>query len=53
MTKKLTAMQLRMAALANNDMEAGAEIYKNPEVTVKIKNNISKNQGLRSFDKKL
>lgn len=40
MTKKLTAAQLRMAALGNNMMEAGAEIYKNPEVRKKIKENI-------------
>lgn len=40
MTKKLTAAQLRMAALGNNMMEAGAEIYKNPNVKMNIKNNI-------------
>lgn len=44
MVKKLTAAQLRMAALANNNMEVGAEIYKNPEVTKKIKNNLYKSQ---------
>ena len=40
MSKKLTAAQLRMAALGNNMMEAGAEIYRNPEVRKKIKNNL-------------
>lgn len=40
MAKKLTAAQLRMAALGNNMMEAGAEIYKNPEVKKKIKDNL-------------
>jgi hypothetical protein len=40
MAKKLTAAQLRMAALGNNMMEAGAEIYKSPEVRKKIKNNL-------------
>lgn len=50
MTKKLTAMQLRMAALANNNMEAGAEIYKNPEVTEKIKSNITKKQDSKSSE---
>jgi hypothetical protein len=33
-----------MAALGNNMMEAGAEIYKNPEVTKKIKENIAKKE---------
>lgn len=42
MTKKLTSMQLRMAALGNHMMEAGAELYENPEVREKIKDNISK-----------
>jgi hypothetical protein len=42
MTKELTKMQLRMAALENHMMEAGAELYANPEVTQKIKENISK-----------
>lgn len=40
MSKKLTAAQLRMAALGNNMVEAGAEIYSNPEVRDKIKNNL-------------
>lgn len=40
MAKKLTAAQLRMAALGNNMMEAGAEIYKNPEVRKKIKDTL-------------
>lgn len=42
MAKKLTKMQLRMAALGNNMMEAGAELYSNPEVREKIKNSITK-----------
>jgi hypothetical protein len=42
MTKELTKMQLRMAALENHMMEAGAELYANPEVTQKIKENLSK-----------
>lgn len=42
MSKKLSAAQLRMAALGNNMMEAGAEIYRNPEVTKKIKSNLEK-----------
>jgi hypothetical protein len=33
MTKELTKMQLRMAALENHMMEAGAELYANAEVT--------------------
>jgi hypothetical protein len=37
MTKKLTAAQLRMAALGNHMMEAGAELYQNPDIVVKIK----------------
>lgn len=41
MSKKLTAAQLRMAALGNNMMEAGVELYKNPEVRKKIKNNLA------------
>lgn len=40
MSKKLTGAQLRMAALQNNMMEVGAEIYKNPEVRNKIKNTL-------------
>lgn len=40
MAKKLTAMQLRMAALGNNMMEAGAELYREPEVRKKVKNNV-------------
>jgi hypothetical protein len=44
MSKKLTAAQLRMAALGNNMMEVGAEIYRNPEVTDKIKKNLSKKE---------
>jgi hypothetical protein len=44
MTKELTKMQLRMAALGNHMMEAGAELYSNPEVREKIKENISKQE---------
>lgn len=40
MSKKLTAAQLRMAALGNHMMEAGAELYQNPEVVEKIKNEL-------------
>lgn len=40
MNKKLTNMQLRMAALGNDMAEAGAELYRNPEVKEKIKKNI-------------
>jgi hypothetical protein len=40
MTKELTEAQLRMAALGNHMMEAGAELYSNPEVREKIKENI-------------
>lgn len=43
MSKKMTAAQLRMAALGNNMMEAGAELYSNPEVKEKIKNNMTSN----------
>lgn len=42
MTKKLTKMQLRMAALGKNMMEAGAEFYSNPEIREKIKESITK-----------
>jgi hypothetical protein len=44
MTKKLSAVQLRMAAIQNNMMEAGAELYSSPEVKKEIKKNISKNK---------
>lgn len=40
MSKKLTNMQLRMAALGNDMLEAGAELYRNPEVREEIKKNI-------------
>lgn len=42
MTKELTKAQLRMAALGNHMMEAGVELYSNPEVREKIKDNINK-----------
>lgn len=45
MSKKLTPMQLRMAALSNNKLEAGIETYKDPEVRKKIKNNIMSKKG--------
>lgn len=38
MSKKLTATKLKMAALGNNNIEAGAEIYIDPEIKNKIKN---------------
>jgi hypothetical protein len=50
MVKKLTAAQLRMAALANNNMEVGAEIYKNPEVIMKIKDNLHKGESPKVSD---
>jgi hypothetical protein len=42
MSKDMTKTQLKMAALGNHMMEAGAEIYKSPEVREKIKENLSK-----------
>jgi hypothetical protein len=42
MTKELTKAQLRMAALGNHMMEAGAELYSNPEVREKIKESINR-----------
>jgi hypothetical protein len=44
MTKELTKAQLRMAALGNHMMEAGAELYSNPEVREKIKEKCIKNE---------
>jgi hypothetical protein len=47
MTKELTKMQLRMAALENHMMEAGAELYANAEVTHEsIVHNLMKNENL-------
>lgn len=40
MSKKLTRTKLKMAAIANNMMEAGAELYSNPEVKNKINKKI-------------
>jgi hypothetical protein len=40
MSKKLSNVQLRMAALGNNMIEAGAELYRNPKVREEIKKNI-------------
>lgn len=42
MSKELTNMQLRMAALGNNMAETGAELYRSPEVREEIKKNIKK-----------
>ena len=38
MSKKLTSTKLKMAALGNNMIEAGAEIYIDPKIKNKIKN---------------
>jgi hypothetical protein len=38
MSKKLTATKLKMSALGNNMIEAGAEIYTDPEIKNKFKN---------------
>lgn len=38
MSKKLTATKLKMSALGNNMIEAGAEIYIDPEVKNKLRN---------------
>jgi len=38
MSTKLTLTKLKMAALGNNNIEAGAEIYSDPEIKNKIKN---------------
>lgn len=40
MSKKLTRTKLKMAAIGNNMMEAGAELYSNPEVKDKIKKKV-------------
>lgn len=37
MSKKLTTTKLKMAAIGNNMMEAGAELYSNPEIKNKFK----------------
>lgn len=44
MSSKLTGTKLKMAALGNNDIEAGAEIYSNPEIKNKIKNKLAKKE---------
>jgi hypothetical protein len=38
MSKKLTATKMKMAALGNNMIEAGAEIYIDTEIKNKFKN---------------
>lgn len=38
MSSKLTLTKLKMAALGNNNIEAGAEIYSNPKIRNKAKN---------------
>lgn len=40
MSKKLTRTKLKMAAIENNMMEIGAELYSNPEVRSKIKKKV-------------
>lgn len=40
MSKKLSVTKLKMAAIANHMMEAGAELYSNPEARDKIKKKI-------------
>ncbi|WP_234121410.1 hypothetical protein [Clostridium hydrogenum] len=40
MGKKLTRTKLKMAAIANNMMEVGAELYSNTEVKNKINKKI-------------
>ena len=44
MSSKLTPTKLKMAALGNNNIEAGAEIYSNPEIKKKIKNKLMKKE---------
>lgn len=44
MSKKLTETKLKMAALGNHMMEAGAEIYSNPEVKKEIMNNLKEKE---------
>lgn len=44
MSKKLTETKLKMAALGNHMMEAGAEIYSNPQVKKEIKNNLKEKE---------
>ena len=44
MSSKLTATKLKMAALGNNDIEAGAEIYSDREIKNKIKNKLTKKE---------
>jgi len=44
MSKKLTATKLKMSALGNNMIEAGAEIYVDPEVKENIKDKSSKKE---------
>ncbi len=44
MSSKLTATKLKMAALGNNNIEAGAEIYSDPEIKNKIKNKAIKKE---------
>ena len=44
MSSKLTATKLKMAALGNNNIEAGAEIYSDPQIRNKINNKIKNEQ---------
>ncbi|MFL0253041.1 hypothetical protein ACJDT4_21775 [Clostridium neuense] len=47
MSKKLSVTKLKMAAIANHMMEAGAELYSNPEVKSKIKKKIEDKKELK------
>lgn len=40
MSKKLTRTKIKMAAIENNMMEIGAELYSNPEVRSRIKKKV-------------
>ncbi len=40
MSKKMTKMQLRMAAIGNNMLDTGAEFYKSAKIREEIKNKI-------------
>ena len=44
MSSKLTPTKLKMAALGNNNIEAGAEIYSDPEIKNKIKKKLMKKE---------
>lgn len=44
MSNKLTTTKLKMAAIGNNMIEAGAELYSNPEIKNKFKKKSEKKQ---------